>query len=113
MHEVSIMQSALEAAERHALAQGATRIHKIVLHIGAASGVEPDALEFAFGPVTEGSMADGAALQIIRVPVVRYCKGCSIEFDAPDLLIQCPQCGNYALEIRRGTEMDLASLEVS
>jgi Zn finger protein HypA/HybF involved in hydrogenase expression len=35
MHEVSIMQSALEMAERHARAQGATRIHRIVLKIGA------------------------------------------------------------------------------
>jgi hydrogenase nickel incorporation protein HypA/HybF len=113
MHEVSIMQSALESAEQHAKAQGATRIHRIVLNIGAASGVAPDALEFAFGPVTEGTMADGATLEIIGVPVVRYCETCSVEFDAPDLLIECPKCGNYALEIRRGAELELASLEIS
>jgi hydrogenase nickel incorporation protein HypA/HybF len=107
------MQSALESAERHARAQGATRIHRIVLRIGAASGVVPDALEFAFGPVTEGTMAEGAALEIIDVPVVRYCETCCAEFDAPDLMIQCPICDHYALEVRRGAEMELASLEIS
>jgi len=107
------MQSALETAERHAKAQGATRIHHFVLKIGEASGVVPDALEFAFGPVTEGTMADGATLEIVRVPLARYCESCRKEFEAPDLMIQCPTCGNYALEVLRGAEMELMSLEIS
>jgi hydrogenase nickel incorporation protein HypA/HybF len=107
------MQSALEAAERHALEQGATRIHRIVLRIGAESGVVPDALEFAFGPVTEGTMADGAALEILRVPAVCFCRTCESEFQPDDIIHFCPDCGAPALEMLQGTEMELASLEVS
>jgi hydrogenase nickel incorporation protein HypA/HybF len=113
MHEVSIMQSALEMAERHARAQGATRIHRIVLKIGAASGVVPDALEFAFQPVTEGTMADGAILEIIPVPVVCHCAICEADFPADDIPYVCPICGNYCSKLIQGMEMDLASLEVS
>lgn len=113
MHEVSIMQSALESAERHAAAQGATRIHKIVLRIGAASGVEPDALEFAFGPVTKGSMADGAALEIVRVPAVCFCGTCDAEFQPDDSIYFCPTCKAPALQLLKGMEMELASLEIS
>lgn len=113
MHEVSIMQSALEAAERHARAQGATRIHRIVLKIGAASGVVPDALEFAFAPVTKGTMADGATLEIIPVPVVCHCDVCDSDFVPDDFPHACPTCGRISLDVRQGMEMELASLEIS
>jgi hydrogenase nickel incorporation protein HypA/HybF len=113
MHEVSIMQSALESAERHALAQGATRIHRIVLRIGAASGVEPDALEFAFEPVTRGSMADGATLEIVQVATICFCRTCQTEFQPEDLIHFCPACQTPALDLLKGMEMELASLEVS
>jgi hydrogenase nickel incorporation protein HypA/HybF len=48
MHELSIMQSALDQVLEKARQAGASRVHAIRLRIGALSGVVPDALQFAF-----------------------------------------------------------------
>ena len=113
MHEVSLMESALEAAERHAKGQNATRIHAITLNVGALSGVVPDALEFAFEAVTKGTMAEGATLTVITIPLACYCAGCDLEFEAEDITAACPTCGEWSPDVRRGQELHLASLEVS
>ena len=61
MHELSIMQSALNQALREARRAGAARVHQIRLRIGVLSGVVPDALQFAFEALTPGTAAEGAA----------------------------------------------------
>ena len=113
MHEVSVMQSALDIAIDHAKQQNATRIHRINMRVGALSGVVPDALEFAFEVVTQGTLAEGAKLEIERIPALCYCPACRIEFEPKDVIYACPQCGSLNVEIRAGRELELAYLEVS
>lgn len=107
------MESAMEAAARHARAQGAARIHAMTLNIGALAGVVPDALEFAFEAVTRGTMAEGATLSVRHIPLVCYCAACDAEFEAEDLAAVCPACGQWSHDIRRGQEVQLAALEIS
>ena len=59
MHEVGVMQSALEIALEQAGRQGASRIDCIALRVGMLSGVVPEALEFAFDVVARGTIAEG------------------------------------------------------
>ena len=68
MHEAGLMQTALELAEAHARAAGAVRIHRLCLRVGDLSGVVPEALEFAFQALSVGGPAEGAMLEIERVP---------------------------------------------
>jgi hydrogenase nickel incorporation protein HypA/HybF len=58
------MQQAVEIALDHGRAGGAERITKVLLKVGSLSGVEPDALRFAFDVVVRGTIAEGADLQI-------------------------------------------------
>ncbi|MCS7060887.1 MAG: hydrogenase maturation nickel metallochaperone HypA [Thermoflexales bacterium] len=113
MHEVSVMQSALEIALEHMRRQNAARIHRIHMRVGALSSVVPEALEFAFDVVTHGTPAEGATLEIERVPAVCRCPACQIEFEPDGYFYECPQCGSLNVEIRRGRELELAFLEVS
>lgn len=113
MHEVSLMQDTLILAVRHAREQGAQRIHRLTMRIGDLSGVVPDALEFAFDVVARGTMAEGASLEIRRVPIRCYCAGCEREFEAADMCCECPHCHRPTADIRGGREMELTSLEVS
>ncbi len=113
MHELSVMQSALDIAVDHAKRQGAQRIHLIKLRVGALSGVVPDALEFAFDITTQGTMAEGAKLDIERVPAACYCPACDIEFEPEHTFYECPRCKSLDVKVRRGRELDVASLEVS
>jgi hydrogenase nickel incorporation protein HypA/HybF len=107
------MQSALEQAIEQAKQASAGRIHVIRLRVGALSGVVPEALEFAFDCVARNTMAAGARLEVERVPPLCYCGACKREFEPEGLLYECPHCHDLSAEVRRGRELELASLEVS
>ncbi|MFM7152096.1 MAG: hydrogenase maturation nickel metallochaperone HypA [Gemmataceae bacterium] len=114
MHEVSLMENALELAKDHAMAQQATRIHRIHLRVGRLSGVVADALRFAFEGLKPGTLAEDAILEVEEVEVVCLCQSCQIEFPSADWIHQCPGCGeSREVTILQGTELELVSLEVS
>ena len=112
MHELSIMQSALNVALEQARQAGASRVHEIRLRIGALSGVVPDALEFAFEALVPGTAAEGARLAIEHVPARFWCAACAREFQSEDLFSDCPDCHTPSGELRAGREMEVASLEI-
>jgi len=77
MHELSIMESALDLALDQAQKAGATRVHVVRLRIGTLSGVVPEALQFAFEALTPGTLAEGAALDIENIPAKFWCSACA------------------------------------
>ena len=109
MHEVGVMQSALEIALEQAGRQGASRIDCIALRVGMLSGVVPEALEFAFDVVARGTIAEGGRLVVERVPILCVCAGCGAEFRADDLIFDCPHCRTArrpsAARARAGTRL--------
>ncbi len=113
MHELSLMESALRIATEHAGASGATRILSLTLRVGALSGVVPEALEFAFDVLREGTAADGATLHIQQEPIRARCP-CSPEelFETSGPVCLCPRCSEPTADIISGREMDLVSMEV-
>jgi hydrogenase nickel incorporation protein HypA/HybF len=113
MHEVGLMQEALRVAVEQASRRGGRRIHAIHLRVGALSGVVPEALAFAFEVLSRGTPAEGGRLEIERVPAVFHCAACDREFEAADLLAECPACGTPSAELRRGRELAVASLDIS
>ena len=113
MHEFSIMEAALETAAQKTRAAGATRIHRLKLRVGKLSGVVPEALRFAFDALKEKSPAARAELEIEEVPATCWCADCAAEFETADLTYECPRCHQPSGDLRRGREMELASLEIS
>ena len=112
MHELSIMQGALNVALEQARKAGAIRVHEIRLRIGALSGVVPDALECAFEALAAGTLAEHARLTIEHVPARFWCAKCSREFQSDDMFSECPGCHTPSGELRAGREMEVASLEI-
>lgn len=113
MHEVSLMQSAVDQAFAAANQGGAARIYGIRLKIGAWSGVVPEALQLAFDVVTLGTIAEGATLEVDTISPKCRCATCPLEFEPMDSLAVCPQCGGSRLQMLAGQELELASIEVS
>ncbi|MGJ3249238.1 MAG: hydrogenase maturation nickel metallochaperone HypA [Elainellaceae cyanobacterium] len=113
MHEVGIMQTTLNIALDYANRQGATQIHQMTVRVGALSGVEPDALTFAFDVVVQGTIAEQARLRIDVIPAVCYCPACETEFQPSDWIYDCPVCHAVATELRQGKELELTTMEVS
>ncbi len=113
MHEVGLMENALAIALDYAHRDRASRIHKICLRVGTLSGVEPDALRFAFDVVTKNTIADSAQLEIESTPTRCFCATCQWEFEPESLGYECPVCQTWSTNLLQGRELELASLEVS
>ncbi len=114
MHELGIAESALALALTEARKAGAARIQRIVIRVGALSGVDPEALRFGFTAVLPGTAAEGAELQIDPVAALAYCQGCQQDF-APDTVhfFECPRCGRLSGTLKQGRELDLVRLEMT
>ena len=106
------MQSTLEAVRREALRRGAAHVRRVVLRIGALSGVEPEALRFAFAELTPGGIAEGAELEIEHLPALARCPECTQVFPADRAgICLCPHCGAMSGDLRQGRELELQRIE--
>lgn len=112
MHEMSLCEGILQVLEDAGRAQGFQKINRVRLEIGRFAGVEPDALRFGFDVVMKGSLADGAALDIIDVPGKAFCFDCAETVEINDRLAPCPNCGGAKLSPTGGDEMKIKDLEV-
>ncbi len=112
MHELAIAQSALQQVLREAERAGASRVTRIVLRIGALSGVETEALRCAFDALLPTSPAAGARLELQAVAALARCRGCGHDFEpVTGTLFECPRCRAFGAELRQGREMDLVSID--
>jgi Zn finger protein HypA/HybF involved in hydrogenase expression len=64
MHEIGLMQEALDIALQHAARQGARRIDHLTMRVGDASGVDAESVSLAFEVTTRGTIAEGAQLDV-------------------------------------------------
>ncbi|GKY87348.1 hydrogenase maturation nickel metallochaperone HypA [Sinisalibacter aestuarii] len=113
MHEMALAESVVQIVERQAREAGADRITVVWLEIGALSHVMPEAIRFSFEAVSQGSMAQGAALEILRVPGRAWCHDCGTEIEIAALGDACPLCGGYKVQITGGQEMRVKEMEVA
>lgn len=114
MHELGIMESAIVSVMAQVRSHEARRVHRIVLRIGALSGVEPEALRFAFDVVTANTSAAGATLHIDAVPALAHCAACHTDFAITSgAIFECPHCRALSGDIRQGRELELTRIEMS
>ncbi len=112
MHEMSLNEGVLQVLQDHAKSQGFARVKTVWLEIGELSGVEIEAMRFGFDVVMKGSLADGAKLEIIRVPGQAWCMPCEKSVQVTQLFEACPDCGSYQLQVTGGDQMQIKELEV-
>ncbi|MFD2173762.1 hydrogenase maturation nickel metallochaperone HypA [Rhodobacter lacus] len=112
MHEMSIVEGIRSVIEEAGHAQGFARVTKVRLEIGRMAGVERAALEFAFDVVMNGSIAEGATLEIIDIPGKALCFDCEKTVEIDHRLDGCPLCGGARLLVQGGEEMRIKDLEV-
>jgi len=111
MHEVGLMQSALETVARIAHEHNFARVLRIGLRVGLLSGVVPEALEFAFEVLRQGTVAAEAELEIEIVPAQFWCEKCQTEYNLDQFEFECAHCGGPLVLRGGGTELELAIVE--
>ena len=80
MHEVGIMEGALDMARRLMEKRGGNRLRRVHMTIGSLSGVVPEALQSAFLALKDSYAAQDAALDIAWVEAVCRCDACRTDF---------------------------------
>jgi hydrogenase nickel incorporation protein HypA/HybF len=113
MHEIGLIQTALQLAEEQARRYGAARIRRIHLRVGRLAGAEPEALALAFEVAKVGTLAELGVLEVETVPATGHCQSCAVDFTTGDFILTCPRCGQPCGDLRAGQELELAFLEVS
>jgi hydrogenase nickel incorporation protein HypA/HybF len=109
MHEMALTQSVVDAVCEHAAGR---HVHSVTVEVGALCAVVPDAMQFCFDLATEGTVADGARLDLNVQPGSARCRSCGANFDLPDLILLCP-CGSADVEVLAGRDLRILSMEVS
>lgn len=113
MHELDLARDIVDTVTDAAAQAGAVRVTMVRLRLGAYAGVEGEALQFAWDEATSATIAEGAQLQVIDVPLVVWCAWCLKEVRPVALNhLLCPQCGTAAGEIREGRDLEIESMEV-
>jgi hydrogenase nickel incorporation protein HypA/HybF len=112
MHEMSLAEGILQIVEGAAAQQGFSRVTEVRLEIGALSGVEVEALSFCMDVVLKGSVAEGARVEMERIPGQGWCLGCGETVTINALYDECPLCGSYQVQATGGTEMRVKDLLV-
>jgi len=112
MHEMSLAEGILQIVEDAAAQQGFQRVTEVRLEIGALSGVEVDALSFCLDVVLKDSVADGARIELEKLPGRGYCLGCGETVPVNALYEACPKCGSYQVQATGGMEMRVKDLLV-
>lgn len=117
MHELALMAELQQLAQVQAHRAGAQRIHRLRLRLGAAAGVNPEALHQAFAVLVSdanaGQLWRGAQLELVPVPVRCDCSHCEQPFSPQDPIHACPRCGQLSARVLTGRELELVALEVS
>ena len=109
MHELSIAQAVADVALRHA---GGRPVAAVELKVGHLRQVVPSALDFAFELVAEGTALEGAELRMEQVPAAGICRTCGQETPLPEFPLSCRRCGGMDVEVTRGEELLVESLEL-
>jgi len=112
MHEVSIMAEAVRMAVESAQAAGARSITGLRLRVGKLSGAVPEAMSFAWDVVRQDTLAAQATLTIESVVAACWCATCQAEFECKDFFSECPRCHEPSGDLRRGRELEIASVEL-
>lgn len=116
MHEVGIANSILEAGRTETARRPGAKLVGIGVRIGVLSGVDMDALRFAFDCIVAGTEDGKVVFTIENCPRVNRCEDCGREYSSPEISpftdAPCPSCHSTRTSFVSGDQLDLAFVEV-
>lgn len=111
MHELSLCQAIAGVVKPHAAGR---RVDVVRLQVGALRQVVPDTLLFCWTLVREHQDMAGAQLELELVPAAVRCHSCGQESEIESRWsVACPQCQSADVEVVRGEEFLVTSVDVT
>lgn len=109
---MGITESILSIVLDNAKKNGAKKVKEVNLQIGDMTNVVSECVEFYFDIISKDTIAEGAKLNIERIPVKVKCSQCGNAFQPEDMVFFCPKCHGIAAEIISGKELAVSSIEI-
>jgi hydrogenase nickel incorporation protein HypA/HybF len=111
MHEVGIVKGIVETAVETAQAHGAQRIAGVSVVLGRFTHVTEESFRFHFEIMTEGTVAERAAVEIRIDPGRVTCLDCEAENPALEEPV-CPTCGSMRVMRSGGDQCYLETIDI-
>jgi len=112
MHELSIAQSIIQIVENSLPNKNENKVNSVHLLIGKLSGIEIDALQFAYSVLKNNTFLNNSELKIEITNGQAKCLTCNTSFEMNKYGIPCPECGGYVIEILQGKEMKVLKINI-
>jgi hydrogenase nickel incorporation protein HypA/HybF len=115
MHELPTTRDIHRIVLRHAESAGAVKVLSVNLEIGALTDLQDQWVRRYFDHLSEGTLAEGAQVNIDRVPGVFRCDGCEASFEVDSVLgdtLSCPDCGSGEVTMLSGRAFRVKNIEV-
>src|SRR5512146_602004 len=112
MNDMLLAEGVVDLVDHRARREGCQRVKTVRLEIGRLSGVEPEAIRFCFDAVANGTLAEGAALDIVEQDGRAWCFDCGGMMPLAARGDSCPGCGGHRLRLDEGVAMRIKELEV-
>jgi len=111
MHELSIALSMIERIEEEA-AKHSGKVRSAQVKIGVLSGVDGEALKFAWEIARAGTDLEATDLEIETVALLVRCPVCGKTYSPEIQSLFCPDCITPVQDILAGRELELTALEI-
>jgi hydrogenase nickel incorporation protein HypA/HybF len=112
MHEFGLMESVLKCVNESARDGGAKYVTDIYLSVGELTQAVPEAMEFAFDVLKEGTLSENAKLNISYIEGRQRCLDCEHEYKPEQFRLTCPNCGSLSTESIAGKELHINKIEI-
>lgn len=110
MHELGMCEAVMDTVEKRAAGRPVRRVR---LRIGVLHRVVPESLDQAFSMVATGTVADGAVVDLVNVPIQVTCRDCGHVDETNEAETACRTCGGVSIDLQGGDDLTLESLELA
>ncbi|MDP9850113.1 hydrogenase maturation nickel metallochaperone HypA [Streptosporangium lutulentum] len=110
MHEFGIAEAILTAVENRA---DGRRVQRARVRAGALLRITEPAINHAFAMISEGSLAEGAQVELVVIPVSLTCRSCERTATSVDPFAVCPECGGTDIDSEGGDDLVLESIQMA
>jgi hydrogenase nickel incorporation protein HypA/HybF len=112
MHELTLALALVDQVEEIRRREKAARAVTVTVTIGEMSGVEREALEFAFPIAVEGTALQTTKLIVEEQALSVLCEVCGRESTPDPRLAHCSHCGSIHVKAISGRDLILKSVEL-
>jgi hydrogenase nickel incorporation protein HypA/HybF len=116
MHEMALVTKIVDVVVEHAEANDVQKVLAVELVIGELHDIVDNLMESCFQYIARGTVAEGACIKVVRVPVRLQCKECLLVYPAnlrDSSTVACPDCTAKNYSLCAGNEFLINNIEVA